>query len=243
MGCRICKGDGLIVARKLIMTIVILIILSAVTQFFCRFDQTVGTGITVVRRRSVIRAVKRLFSGISIKLSKSLLRRKSADVVNVAVQNLTRINSLSVMYIQCIKFFCKMHIILTAASNRTNLLHPVVVFKNTHQSCDRTFYRSFVYHIGTFDTGLRNGTVNVIEHDRIRSFPTDLFINDLSGQVAAYFSFRQCLSLIKRSCFGCNRFGFRLRLRFRLRLCLGFWCFLCTASKYGTCHQYSRQNC
>lgn len=33
MGCRICKGDGLIVARKLIMTIVILIILSAVTQF------------------------------------------------------------------------------------------------------------------------------------------------------------------------------------------------------------------
>ena len=75
------------------MTIVILIILSAVTQFFCRFDQTVGTGITVVRRRSVIRAVKRLFSGISIKLSKSLLRRKSADVVNVAVQNLTRINT------------------------------------------------------------------------------------------------------------------------------------------------------
>ena len=79
----------------------------------------------------------------------------------------------------------------------------------------------------------------------VLSFPTDLFINDLSGQVAAYFSFRQCLSLIKRSRFGCNRFGFRFSLRFRLRLCLclGFRCFLCTASKYGTCHQYSRQNC
>ena len=143
------------------------------------------------------------------------------------------------MYIECIKLLCKMHIVFTAASYRTNFLHTVIIFKNAHKAGDRTFHRCFIDNIGTFNAGLRNSTINIIKHDSIRSGASDLFVHNLSGQVASYLSFRKNFSLIKSSGLCC----LRLRLCFRfnnlcLCLCFAFLCFLSASAKQSGCRQY-----
>ena len=99
------------------------------------------------------------------------------------------------MDINGVKFFCKINVIITAASDRTDLLHTAVIFKDSHQTGKTALYGSLVNNTGFLDTGLGAGIINIVEHDGHGTFGSYFCINQAAGQFAAYLCIRiQCFS-------------------------------------------------
>ena len=67
------------------------------------------------------------------------------------------------MDVNGIKLFCKINVIVTAASDRTDLLHTAVIFKDSHKTGKSTLYGSLVNdNTGFLDTGLGAGIINIV---------------------------------------------------------------------------------
>ena len=147
------------------------------------------TDVYVMGCRTVAGAVENVLSAVAADSTGLILILKTADVIcSLGVQLVHGINSLSVMDINGVEFFCKINVIITAASDRTDLLHAAVILKDSHKTGKSTFYRSLVNDTGFLDTGLGAGIINVVQHDCHGALRSHFSINQTAGELASYLS-------------------------------------------------------
>ena len=92
------------------------------------------------------------------------------------------------MQVICIEFSCKIDIIVPAAAHRPDPFHILIILENSHQTGNTAFDRSFINNLRIRDTGLRQGSLNIIEHNRNCLRTPNGFRDKLTGQVAAHHS-------------------------------------------------------
>ena len=72
-----------------------------------------------------------------------------------------------------IELTCEINIVISAAAYTSDALYILIVFKDTHQSCDTALDRSFINDFRIGDAGLRERILNVVEHDGDRFFTSN----------------------------------------------------------------------
>ncbi len=238
IGCNAVVGSRISHIYKFKVAVIIFVIVCREALLFNAGCNTLCTGVAVMGRLSILGTVINTCTG-------------GVDTVQTVgsrrIQKINGILGMTVAAVNSVPAKSKTNKINTSASYRTDLVQILIIFKDTHETGDTALNRCLIQNIGIFDTGLRTGCLNIIEHNSYRSLSADGFIHVFTGEITLGHAFR---SIIIN--FLCTDYGWFRQNRRRFlfnssrRYHRGFHCGLrCTVSltAAGQCQCQDQSHC
>ena len=142
-----------------------------------------------MRSHTVRSTEEYIFSCITIQFSHRVLILQTADIVyHIRVQQIICINSLTIVYINGIKFQCPVDIIIATASDRSDLVQSLNGIIDCHHTGNFPFYRCFINNRSLFNVGLWQCIDNIVNHNSNWSLKRNFRVSELTGKITVYLS-------------------------------------------------------